>query len=48
MNHKEYTSLNEIIYGFSSSEVSVISFDIFDTLLLRPMEHAEDVYRLLD
>lgn len=44
----EYNSLDEIVAKFSSPEVSVISFDIFDTLLLRPMEYAEDMYRLLD
>lgn len=44
----QYGSLEEIAAAFASPAVRVISFDIFDTLIVRPMEREEDVFELLD
>ncbi len=44
----EYHSLEEIMAAFDSPEVRIISFDVFDTLLVRPLQRASDLYELMD
>lgn len=44
----KYNSLKEIADLFFSEDIDVISFDLFDTLVVRPVEHPSDVYDLLD
>ena len=41
-------SLDEIEELFGHEKFKVISFDMFDTLVTRPVERAGDVFRLLD
>ncbi len=43
-----YHSLDDIINEFNNEEIKVISFDIFDTLLLRPTRTENDKFGLLD
>lgn len=45
MNYTEYTDLKEAIIN---SSCTVVSFDIFDTLIKRNVPFATDVYHLLD
>ncbi|MBR6402236.1 MAG: HAD-IA family hydrolase [Eubacterium sp.] len=47
-NYMTPQSLEEIEELFSDETIRVISFDMFDTLVTRPVERAEDVFRLLD
>ena len=44
----EYRSLDGIAEAFSSDGIQVVSFDLFDTLVFRPVERPEDVYELID
>lgn len=44
----EYDSLEKIAEAIEASEVQVISFDVFDTLILRPLERSTDLFELLD
>ena len=41
-------SLEEIEKLFDDSEIKVISFDMFDTLVNRPIERSEDLFLILD
>ena len=43
-----YHSLEEIINEYEKQSIKVISFDIFDTLLLRPTRNESDKFGLLD
>lgn len=43
-----YESLEEIAEEFTRPEIRIISFDVFDTLLVRPLERPGDLYELLD
>ena len=40
-------SLEEIEKLFDDSEIKVISFDMFDTLVNRPIERSEDLFLIL-
>lgn len=44
----EYESLESIAELFTRPEIKVISFDIFDTLLLRPVRTEQEKFNLLD
>lgn len=44
----EYKSLEEIAAVFEDPGIKVISFDVFDTLIVRPLERPEDLFELLD
>ena len=44
----EVKSLDEIIKKMNSASVDVISFDIFDTLLVRTIGSPSDFFELLD
>lgn len=44
----EYGSLEEIAQAFEAPEIAVVSFDVFDTLLVRPLERGSDLFELLD
>lgn len=44
----EYGSLEKIAEEFKDPKIKVISFDVFDTLVFRPLERAEDLFELLD
>lgn len=44
LNFDHYENLKKLIH---SSNIEYISFDVFDTLLLRPLFHPEDVFRLM-
>lgn len=46
--HWNYSSLSGIAEAFSREEIRTVSFDLFDTLVFRPLEHSEDVYELMD
>lgn len=48
MNRAENLSINDIKNIISSNEVKVISFDIFDTLLVRPSVKPRDIFYLLN
>lgn len=41
-------SIEEIKNMFNDPEIKVISFDMFDTLVTRPIERPEDLYLILD
>lgn len=43
-----YNSLEEIEDEIVKSDTRVISFDLFDTLVVRPVERCEDVFEMLD
>ncbi len=43
-----YGSLEEVAARFWDRNIKVISFDVFDTLLMRPVEREEDFFELLD
>ncbi len=43
-----YSSLEEIAKTFENPSVLAVSFDVFDTLLVRPVEREEDFFELLD
>ncbi|MDO4622181.1 MAG: HAD hydrolase-like protein [Eubacteriales bacterium] len=44
----EYSSIEEMIEAFLDPSIRAVSFDMFDTLVLRPVERSTDVYELLD
>ncbi|MCC8067719.1 MAG: hypothetical protein LIO94_11575 [Clostridiales bacterium] len=44
----EYHSLDEIAEAFESPAVKAISFDLFDTLIVRPLARPDDLYELMD
>lgn len=44
----EYGSLEKIAEVFNDPKIKVISFDVFDTLVFRPLERPEDLFELLD
>lgn len=44
----KYNSVKEIAEAFTKPEIKVVSFDLFDTLVVRPLERCTDVYELLD
>ena len=46
--HWNYSSLSGIAEAFSREDIRTVSFDLFDTLVFRPLEHSEDVYELMD
>lgn len=55
VNPSEYKGLKDDIIGFDtikkyidSSDIKVVSFDIFDTLLLRPVIDPTDIFYLID
>ena len=43
-----YSSLDEIAEGFLNENIDVVSFDLFDTLVTRPLESSTDVFEMLD
>lgn len=45
---KYYTDLDDIITAIKKSECLTVSFDIFDTLIKRNVQHPQDVYDLLE
>ncbi len=44
----KYNSIKEIAEAFTKPEIKAVSFDLFDTLVVRPLEKSTDVYELLD
>lgn len=46
--NKYYTNLDDIIASIQKSECLTVSFDIFDTLIKRNVQHSQDVYVLLE
>lgn len=47
-NSGEFHRLQDIAEAFSAEKVKVVSFDLFDTLVFRPLERSDDVFELLD
>ena len=48
MNRAANLSINDIKNIISSDEIKIISFDIFDTLLVRPSVKPKDIFYLLN
>ena len=42
-----YTSIDEIILSIESDDIKAVSFDVFDTLLLRPCSAPIDIFRIV-
>ena len=42
-----YDDLEKIKFGINDEEIEIVSFDIFDTLLMRPLWNPEDVFKLM-
>ncbi len=47
-DEQKYNSINSIIKKMNDSTISVISFDIFDTLIVRTIGSPSDLFELLD
>ena len=43
-----YSSLEKIAEGFLDKNIDVVSFDLFDTLVTRPLESEVDIFEMLD
>ena len=47
-NYLKLHKLEDIVEMLCKPEIKVVSFDLFDTLIMRPFEDSTDVFELLD